>query len=154
MAGLNQWRLRASRREDIEAMYEVWYTSVLATHDFLAQSDFSEICMLVRRDYLPNHEFTVAVDHNDRVIGFLKLEGNEIDSLFIAPAFRGRGLGRRFVAEAAACSENLEVEVNAQNRQAVGFYEAMGFGAISSAPTDGEGRPYPLLRMRRAPSAG
>jgi putative acetyltransferase len=39
--------------------------------------------------------------------------------------------------------------VNAQNRQAVGFYEAMGFGVISSTPTDLDGRPYPLLRIRR-----
>jgi putative acetyltransferase len=141
--------LRASRLEDIEAMFEVWYTSVLATHDFLAESDFAEICLLVRRDYLPNRDFTVAVDGKDRVIGFLKVEGREIESLFIAPAFRGRGLGRKFVDEAASRAGNLEVEVNAQNRQAVGFYEAMGFRVISSAPVDRDGRPYPLLRMRR-----
>jgi putative acetyltransferase len=141
--------LRASRLEDIEAMFEVWYTSVLATHDFLAESDFAEICLLVRRDYLPNHEFTVAVDGKDRVIGFLKVDGGEIESLFIAPAFRGRGLGRKFVDEAASHAENLEVEVNAQNRQAVGFYEAMGFRVISATPVDRDGRPYPLLRMRR-----
>lgn len=143
------WQLRASRPEDIEAMFEVWYTSVLATHDFLAESDFAEICLLVRRDYLPNRDFTVAVDGNDRVIGFLKVEGSEIDSLFIAPAFRRRGLGRRFVDEAASRAAILEVEVNAQNRQAIGFYEKMGFGVIESTPVDRDGRPYPLLRMRR-----
>jgi putative acetyltransferase len=147
---MSDWRLRASRPGDIEAMYEVWHASVLATHDFLAESDLAEICVLVRKDYLPNHEFTVAVDESDRVIGFLKVEANEIESLFIAPAFRGQGLGRRLLTEAASRAENLEVEVNAQNRQAVGFYEAMGFGVISSAPVDRDGRPYPLLRMRRA----
>jgi putative acetyltransferase len=129
-------------------MYEVWRTSVLATHDFLSESDFAEICVLVRRDYLPNRDFTVAVDGADRVIGFLKVEGNEIDSLFIAPAFRGQGLGRRFVAEAASRAAILEVEVNAQNRQAVGFYEAIGFCVMSAREVDTDGRPYPLLRMR------
>jgi putative acetyltransferase len=143
------WRLRASRPDDIEGMYEVWHASVLATHDFLTESDLAEICVLVRTDYLPHHDFTVAVDEDDRVIGFLKVEGNEIDSLFIAPAFRGQGLGRRFLAEAASRAASLEVEVNAQNRQAVGFYEAMGFGVVSSTPTDRDGRPYPLLRMQR-----
>ena|ERR1700761_1546945 len=144
------WRLRASRPGDIEELFEVWYTSVLATHDFLAKSDFAEICVLVRRDYLPGHDFTVAVDGNDRVIGFLKVEGNEIESLFIAPAYRRRGLGRRFVAEAASQAATLEVEVNTQNKQAVGFYEAMGFAVISSTEVDRDGRPYPLLRMRRS----
>jgi putative acetyltransferase len=52
------------------------------------------------------------------------------------------------VAEAASRGANLEVEVNAQNRQAVGFYEAMGFRVIASTDVDGDGRPYPLLRMR------
>jgi putative acetyltransferase len=146
---LTDWRLRASRPDDAEAMFEVWYTSVLATHDFLAKADFAEICVLVRREYLPHHEFIVAVDDNDRVIGFLHLDGEEIESLFIAPAFRRQGLGRRFMAEAASRAEALEVEVNLQNRQAVGFYQAMGFRAISSTKVDRDGRPYPLLRMRR-----
>jgi putative acetyltransferase len=146
---MGDWRLRASRPEDVDQMYEVWHASVLATHDFLAESDFAEICVLVRRDYLPNRGFTVAVDDSDRVIGFLGMAGNEIDSLFIAPACRGQGLGRKFVTEAASRGANLEVEVNAQNGQAVGFYEAMGFCVIASTDVDGEGRPYPLLRMRR-----
>jgi len=143
------WRLRALRPGDIDAMYEVWHASVLATHDFLAESDFAEICVLVRRDYLPRHGFTVAVDERDRVIGFLKVDGNEIESLFIAPAFRGQGLGRRFLVHAASQADRLEVDVNAQNSQAVGFYEAVGFRVISSMPVDRDGRPYPLLRMRR-----
>jgi putative acetyltransferase len=143
------WRLRASCPDDIDQMYEVWHASVLATHDFLAESDLAEICVLVRRDYLPNHVFTVAVDGNDRLIGFLQVDRTEIESLFIAPAFRGQGLGRRFVDEAASRAATLEVEVNVQNRQAVGFYEAMGFGVISSTEVDRDGRPYPLLRMRR-----
>jgi putative acetyltransferase len=143
------WRLRASRPDDVDGMYEVWHASVLVTHDFLSESDLAEICVLVRRDYLPHHGFTVAVDEDDRVIGFLKVDGNEIESLFIAPAFRGQGLGRRFLAQAVSQADSLEVEVNAQNRQAVGFYEAVGFGVISSTPTDRDGRPYPLLRMRR-----
>jgi putative acetyltransferase len=85
---VNDWQLRASRPEDIDQMYEVWRASVLATHDFLAESDFADICVLVREDYLPNRGFIVAVDDSDQVIGFLGMEGNEIDSLFIAPALR------------------------------------------------------------------
>ena len=130
-------------------MYEVWRAAVLATHDFLSESDFADICIQVRRDYLPHRDFTLAVDEDDRVIGFMRIEGTEIDALYIAPAFRRQGLGRRFVAEAAARGENLEVEVNAQNAQAIAFYDAMGFRVISSVQADRDGRPYPLLRLRR-----
>jgi len=143
------WRLRASRPDDIEAMYEVWHAAVQATHHFLSASDFAAICLQVRRDYLRSGDFIVAVDGGDRVIGFMRMEGTEIDSLYIAPAFHRQGLGQRFVAEAASGIEILEVEVNAQNTQAVAFYDAMGFREIASKQADHEGRPYPLLRMRR-----
>lgn len=146
---MTDWRLRASRPDDIEAMYEVWHAAVLATHDFLSASDFAEICLQVRRDYLGNGDFTVAVDDRDRVIGFMRVDGTEIDSLYIAPAFHRQGLGRGFVDEAASGIEKLDVEVNAQNTQAVAFYGAMGFREIASMQADREGRPYPLLRMRR-----
>jgi putative acetyltransferase len=143
------WRLRTSRPADMGQLYEVWHASVLATHDFLAESDLAEIRSIVREDYLPNHDFTVAVDGDDRVVGFMRMEGNEIDSLFISPAYRGQGIGRRFLAEAASKAATLEVEVNTQNEQAVGFYKAAGFQVISSNPRDLHGRPYPLFRMRR-----
>jgi len=145
-----KWKLRNSRPEDIDAMYEVWRTSALDTHDFVAETDFAEICVQVRDDYLPSRDFTVAVDETNRVIGFLAIEGNEIESLFIAPDFRRQGLGRSFVAMAAQQQNDLEVEVNTQNSQAVGFYEAMGFDTIATMEVDREGRPYPLLRMKRS----
>jgi GNAT superfamily N-acetyltransferase len=96
-------------------MYDVWYASVVATHDFLAESDLIEISVLVRRDYLPNHSFLVGMDGEDRVVGFMGMTGQEIDSLFIDPAYRGKGLGRALVAVAASKTTGLEVEVNAQN---------------------------------------
>ena len=113
------------------------------------QSDLSKICIQVKNDYLPHHSLLVAVDEHDQVIGFMGTSGPEIDSLFIDPTYRGKGLGRAFIEAAAAKSPHLEVGVNAQNRQAVAFYEAVGFSAYASSPTDGDGRPYPILRMRR-----
>ena len=46
-----------------------------------------------------------------------------------------------------------EVSVNEQNRQAVGFYERMGFVVLRRTPTDEDGRPYPLLYMGLSPDA-
>ena len=43
----------------------------------------------------------------------------------------------------------LEVTVNEQNPQAVGFYEHMGFAAYKRTDLDEQGNPYPLLYMKR-----
>ena len=122
---------------------------MLATHDFVDREDLQAICTQVREEYLPQCELLVAVDDEDRAIGFMGMSGGEIESLFLAPAFRGKGLGRAFVEQAQGRSAELSVAVNAQNEKAVGFYKALGFSIYASLPVDDEGRPYPILRMRR-----
>jgi putative acetyltransferase len=77
------------------------------------------------------------------------MAGHEIESLFIDPTYRGYGLGRAPIEVAAVKSPHLEVGVNAQNRQAVAFYEAVGFTVYAQSTTDDDGRPYPILKMRR-----
>ena len=42
-----------------------------------------------------------------------------------------------------------ELTVNKQNPQAIGFYQRMGFTTYKETSTDEEGRPYPLLYMKR-----
>jgi putative acetyltransferase len=143
------WRFRPSSAQDADRLYEIWLASVVATHDFVSQSDLTEIGIQVKRDYLPNRPLVVALDSEERLIGFMGANGQEIESLFIDPAFHRRGLGRAFIAKASAQSPHLEVGVNAQNSPAVAFYEALGFTAYALSPTDDDGRPYPILRMRR-----
>jgi putative acetyltransferase len=149
MVPSTNWRFRLSNAKDFDRLYDVWHASVNATHDFLSQSDLEAICIQVKDDYLPNNAVLVAVDDQDGVIGFIGMNGREIDSLFIDPRYRGIGLGRAFIETVATKSPCLEVEVNTQNKQAVAFYEAVGFSAYASSPTDDEGRPYPILHMRK-----
>jgi putative acetyltransferase len=33
--------------------------------------------------------------------------------------------------------------------RATAFYEALGFSVVGRSPTDGGGRPFPILHMRR-----
>jgi putative acetyltransferase len=143
------WRFRPSQTKDLDRLYDVWHASVIATHDFLDHSDLNNICVQVKNDYLPNNSLLIAVDDQDGVIGFMGMNGHEIESLFIDPTYRGHGLGRAFIEVAAVKSTCLEVGVNAQNKQAIAFYEAIGFSVYATSPTDGDGRPYPILRMRR-----
>ena len=46
-------------------------------------------------------------------------------------------------------TSNLEVTVNEQNPQAVGFYEHLGFQTYKRTECDEEGNPYPLIYMKR-----
>lgn len=144
------FQLRPSCPEDAPALADVWRRSVRATHHFLAEKDFHEIEAAVANVYLPNADMTVAADETGRLVGFMGMTGSHIDSLFLDPDCRGKGLGRQFIDHAARVADGpLTVDVNEQNGQAVGFYLHMGFSETGRSSTDDDGRPYPIIHMMR-----
>jgi putative acetyltransferase len=142
--------IRLSNESDTAALVAIWRDSVRATHDFLSARDFEEIELLVAQHYLPATRVWVALDVEGCPRGFMGLSAAHVDALFIDPASRGQGVGRRLIAHAASLAGHLSVDVNEQNAQAVGFYRHMGFELTGRSPTDDAGRPYPLLHMRQA----
>ncbi|HYE51549.1 MAG TPA: acetyltransferase [Azospirillaceae bacterium] len=138
---------RQSRPDDREALFRIWNDAVRATHDFLGEDDIAFFARLVREEYLPAADLTVAVDGQDRPVGFLGMTGAKIDALFVDPAWHGRGVGRALVEVARAAAPDLSVDVNEQNRGAVGFYARLGFRVAGRSPLDGTGRPFPLLHL-------
>lgn len=144
------FQLRPSCPADVPRLLDIWRRSVRATHFFLAEADFHEIETIVASLYLPNADFTVAADGQGGLAGFMGMNARHIDSLFLDPDCRGKGLGRLFIDHALRVAGTpLTVDVNEQNAQAVAFYRHMGFVETGRSPTDDDGRPYPLLHMVR-----
>ena len=145
---------RPSQAGDRDALHGIWDRAVRATHDFLAPYDHAEISAMLRRDYLGRADLTVAVattPEGERPLGFMGMTGLHIDALFIDPASSGGGLGRRFVDMARQRGAPVTVDVNEQNRAALGFYLHLGFLQVGRSPRDGDGRPYPILHLREPP---
>lgn len=148
--------IRRARPTEIDGLVVLWERSVRATHDFLSEGDIDELRPQVG-DALADDglELWVLTRDNDRTLGFMALAGDDIAALFLDPDARGRGGGRRLVEHAQRLRRgDLTVDVNEQNPQAVGFYEAVGFRVIGRSPLDGAGRSFPLLHMRRTATIG
>ena len=139
--------IRKSNPADAPALTAIWRASVLATHDFLSRADFAEIEKLVGEQYLPNVEVDVIED-DGKPVGFMGMTESNIDSLFISPNERGKGIGKHMIAHAKDLVGTLTVDVNEQNVQGVGFYRHVGFVETGRSETDDQGRPYPLLHLR------
>lgn len=140
-------RIRASRPEDAEELFDIWDAAVRATHDFLSPQDFAFFSALVRDAYLPAGGFWCAVDENDRPLGFLGMSGGKIDALFVAPDQHRRGIGTALLRHALSLSSRPTLDVNEQNAGAVAFYERHGFRRVGRSTVDDSGRPYPLIHM-------
>jgi len=147
-------RVRRARPDDLQPLVELWERSVRATHHFLTESDIRELRPLVADALASDDVEWWLLESDGQPIGFLGYSKDTIEGLFIDPDQRGRGAGKALIAHAQQLAGGaLAVDVNEQNDAARAFYESQGFVAIGRSPTDGDGRPFPLLHMKRAAPA-
>jgi len=135
--------IRNSTPADAERMFAIWHDAVVATHDFLSDGDIAAIAEQVR-PYLAEGEFLVAVDDDEKALGFLGATGRHVDALFVDPKMQGHGIGRALMAAVEADT----VDVNEQNPGALAFYRRIGFEIAGRSPYDDQGRPFPILHLR------
>ncbi|WP_147795712.1 GNAT family N-acetyltransferase [Cellulomonas sp. Y8] len=148
--------LRPAGPDDAEALVAVWHRAVLATHDFLASGDVARYEAVVRAG-LPALTVTLA-ERQGRVLGFVAVDvavdGARVEMLFVDPDVHGSGVGSTLLRHATAGRPVVELDVNEQNPGARAFYARRGFVEVGRSALDGDGRPYPLLHLRRiAPAA-
>jgi putative acetyltransferase len=141
--------IRSAHPDDRDALVDIWLRSVRASHTFLTEADVQAMLPLVRDQALPALELWVLTD-DAKPIGFLGMSGDKMEALFLAPEFRRRGGGRLLVQHVQSRHPTLLVDVNEQNPEARRFYEALGFVVESRSELDEQGRPFPLLHMRRS----
>ena len=82
------------------------------------------------------HEEVLVAEVNQLVVGFIALEGDHVDHLYIAPAYQGRGIGDTLLAMAKEVRpDGLMLWTFQRNARARQFYEARGF--VAEELTDG-----------------
>ena len=133
----------------VSQLLEVWERSVRATHRFLSAGEVADIKPYVPQALQEVPHLIIAWRGDKTPAGFMGVGGQKLEMLFLAPEERGQGLGKKLVQYGVERFGVQEVTVNEQNPQAWGFYERMGFRVCQRWELDGQGRPYPILQMRR-----
>lgn len=135
---------------DLHRVFEVWESSVRATHTFLTEADIQSLIPLVKEILAQFSPIYCLRDGEGAVFAFLGVENSKIEMLFVHPDHRGAGAGKTLVEYAIQALGANQVDVNEQNEQAVGFYEHLGFRRIGRSPLDASGNPFPLLHLELA----
>lgn len=133
----------------VAALTDVWQASVRATHTFLTEADIADL-----RQYVPDAlravaHLTVLLDDGGRPAGFCGVDGQRLEMLFLHPGTIGKGAGRQLVQHAFDEYQVNEVCVNEQNPNAAAFYRHIGFVPDHRTALDEQGRPFPLLYLKR-----
>jgi GNAT superfamily N-acetyltransferase len=135
--------LRKAVREDASALTRIFIVSRTQCWDFLEITyDFAIIGGILERQ--TPHIWIAEVGGTPA--GFLALEGNELDRLYVLPDWHGKGVGQALLGKAKEESPGqLWLWVFQKNLQARRFYERNGF--VLDHLTDGEDN------MEREPDA-
>jgi len=141
-------RIRLGEAGDVPRALAIWRAAVDATHGFLSPADRAEIDTIVAEQFLPHAPLWLVEGDAGTVQGFLAMDGEMIDALFVDPAAHGRGFGTALVAHALMLSPDALVDANEQADNALPFYLARGFKVIGRSETDPQGRPYPTIHLR------
>jgi putative acetyltransferase len=145
--------IRTASPEDHPALLTLWEQSVRATHAFLSEDDIQALIPVVRDQTLPALEVWLLSDEPGTAVGFMGLDNNKFEALFISPACFRKGYGKVLLEHARKLKGKLQVDVNEQNPKAVAFYLNNGFIVAGRSPTDSQGRPFPLLHLREGLAA-
>ncbi|HEY0924989.1 acetyltransferase [Rheinheimera pacifica] len=140
-------KIESVSKAEHQKLLEIWEASVRATHDFLSEDDLQQLKPLILEQYFDAVNLTCAKTSTGEIAGFCGVHTGNIEMLFIAPDRRGQGIGALLAAHAISAQGATKVDVNEQNPQALGFYQRIGFVVTGRSPTDGQGKPYPLLHM-------
>ena len=142
--------VRRVRAEESARVLEVWEASVRATHDFLSEADIGFFKPLVLGELYGLEHLVGLRDHEGTLVGFAGVSHGKLEALFVDPACHRRGVGRILTQYAVTQLGADRVDVNEQNRQAVAFYEHLGYVVEARSEFDATGKPFPLLHMRVA----
>ncbi|MEC0129016.1 acetyltransferase [Paenibacillus pabuli] len=135
------------REQDHDQLVSIWERAVRATHTFLAEHDITFYKRMVS-EALPEVEVWEVLDSEGEPAGFMALDGNHIEMLFVDADRHGQGLGRLLISQAIDIKgKHLKVDVNEQNEGATRFYTRMGFVQTGRSELDGSGKPFPLLHL-------
>ncbi|EPH43246.1 GNAT family N-acetyltransferase [Streptomyces aurantiacus] len=131
--------LRAATAADAAAVADVYLRSFDAALPEVRRAHSDDGVRDFFRHVVVGRGGTWVAEAAGVVVGMMVLEGGELSQLYLAPEWRGRGIGDRFVALAKERSpEGLSLWTFQVNAPAHRFYERHGFTAAERTDGDNE----------------
>ncbi len=97
---MKYFKIRAARSDDVEAIADVHLDSRREAMPWLPVLHSREEAIAYFAGRVLAHEEVLVAEVNERVVGFMALEGNHVDHLYIAPSYQGQGIGDKLLATA------------------------------------------------------
>ena len=135
----------------LTALLDLWEDSVQASHIFLTKQHIAEIRLEVKAALQSSQNIITATDKKD-FLGFIGVEKNKIEMLFVASSVFRKGIGKALLKEALERYLKdypyILVDCNEQNTQGLAFYKSLGFEKVGMSEKDSAGRDFPIVHLK------
>lgn len=141
---LDDFDIEAASLADAGEIGDLYVASRAAALPFLHEVHSPEEMRTWIRDVLLPRGTTWVARYGDRICGFMTLDDDEIDQLYLHPDMRRRGIGTGLITHAKAKRpRGLKLVTFQENNAARAFYEAHGFVPVAFGNGSGnaEGAP-------------
>lgn len=125
--------IRKMKDNNISAILEIWLNENIRAHSFIDKSYWISNFEYVK-NALQQTEVYVYERGGD-IVGFIGLNGNYIEGIFVNRAFQSEGIGSALIEYAKAKHSVLTLNVYEKNKRALSFYIKQGF-EITDKETD------------------
>ncbi|CNB91884.1 N-acetyltransferase [Yersinia intermedia] len=131
--------IRPYQPSDLDDLMQLWLTSTIAAHPFVAEQYWHESAPLVRNTYLPAARtwlYLSAETTGDAnpIAGFISiLEEQLVGALFVTQSLHGKGVGQALMDYVQQHYHALTLEVYQRNQRAYHFYRKQGFTVAGKA---------------------
>lgn len=140
-----------ARAKHYQQLISLWECAVRATHHFLSEEDISQYRLLIH-DYYFDRLKLFCFRKDKEIAGFIGVSQGDIQLLFVMPGHMGLGIGSALVEFAVNKLGAKTVDVNVQNKTAIGFYKKLGSEPTGISPKDSAGKPFPVMSMKLHPA--
>ena len=112
--------IREFKQTDIDNVMEIWITENIRAHDFIPKEYWKKNFEYVKK-ILPNAEIYVYVE-NEKIVGFIGLNDNYIEVIFIDSKYQYKGIGTALLNKAKKMKDELTLSAYKKNTKAIQFY--------------------------------
>ena len=123
--------IRNFKQTDIEDIMKIWLESSIKAHDFINKQYWLDNYEIVKTKYIPEAE-TFVYEEDKKILGFISiLNKNYVGALFVNNDNTKKGIGSCLIEHVKDKYSRLNLNVYADNINAVDFYKKHDFKIIN-----------------------
>lgn len=139
--------IRKLQKSDIDRVAEIWLDTNLKAHDFISEQYWRGNFDMVK-EMFPQAEVYVY-ESDGKVQGFIGLDGEYIEGIFVSDEMQSRGIGKALLDHAKSRKSELRLNVYQKNTRAIRFYQREGFSVRSEGLDEAVGEKDYLMVWKK-----